>query len=168
MKTTINIREHLRKHASPAGDLLAHASVDLDDLFETNDIEEQAEVELDLHELLRQNRQIADLWSVQDVRSIRHDLNDEQAWAVLQQVERHLDSDHGITWDTLEQTAHDLFGCGNSHRVQRCEEALATYDEPELADLLADAMHWCQAKGHDFEAMLETARMHFDAETPNE
>ena len=38
-------------------------------------------------------------------------------------------------------------------------------DQEGLIDLLTDAMHWCKAKGHDFDSLLATARMHFDTES---
>lgn len=117
--------------------------------------------------LLERGRQIAHIWGISDVQHVRDDLDDEQAWGVLQKVAKCLDSTHGITWDTIEQTAYNLFGASNHARVERCEKALAIYDDPELIDLLADAMHWCRAREQDFDALLETARMHFDAETPN-
>lgn len=40
------------------------------------------------------------------------------------------------------------------------------YDDPKtvLCDLLADLMHYAQASELDFAAVLQSARMHFDAE----
>jgi hypothetical protein len=64
----------------------------------------------DIHELLAKHRQIAAIWSIEDVQSIRPDLSEEQAWEVLQQVDRRKDAELGITWLTLEMTAEDLFG----------------------------------------------------------
>jgi hypothetical protein len=64
----------------------------------------------DLPSLLAGRRMIAAVWSVEDVREIRPDLTDEQAWRVLQEVERRQDATLGITWDTLEWVAGDLFG----------------------------------------------------------
>jgi hypothetical protein len=167
MKAKFKVREYLRKHPTPSGFVLAYAVVDFDDIFEVNKISAEADVDIDLHELLKQYRQIAHVWGVEDVRNVRDDLNDDQAWAVLEAVDRRLDSNHGITWDTIEQTAYDLFGQGNSSRVERCQTALAEYDQ-DLTDLLADALHWCRANGQDFDALLATARTHFDAETPND
>src|SRR5208283_4247052 len=65
---------------------------------------------LDIHELLAKHRQIAAIWGIEDVQSIRPDLSEQQAWEVLQRVDRCMDSELGITWDTLEMAAEDLFG----------------------------------------------------------
>ena len=57
----------------------------------------------------------------------------------------------------------------NRQRADRCQQAIAAYsdDDPytNFVDFLADAMHWCHLQGHGFAAALDTARMHFDAET---
>jgi hypothetical protein len=66
--------------------------------------------EPDIHVLLAERRQIALIWSIADVQSIRPDLSDEQAWEVLQDVDRHKDAELGITWLTLEMAAGHLFG----------------------------------------------------------
>ena len=65
--------------------------------------------ELDLFEILRTNRMIAHLWCVEDVQSERPDLSADQAWEVLQAVERNLDSNYGWNWDDLRETAERLF-----------------------------------------------------------
>jgi hypothetical protein len=53
-------------------------------------------------------------------------------------------------------------------RVERCQAALDRYsgDNPfvGLVDLLADAMHWCDATGQDFHYALCMAGKHFVAE----
>lgn len=66
-------------------------------------------LELDIHELLARRRQIAHIWGIEDVQDVRPDLNDDDAWMVLQACERHLDSNYGLTWDTIEITADELF-----------------------------------------------------------
>jgi hypothetical protein len=54
-------------------------------------------------------------------------------------------------------------------RSMICYRNLKRYstDEPEtnLVDLLADAMHWCDQVGNDFDDILERARNHHWAET---
>ena len=65
---------------------------------------------IDLHELLANRRQIAAIWCIEDVQEVRPDLSDDQAWEVLRKVERRHDATIGLTWDTLEMTAKDLFG----------------------------------------------------------
>lgn len=37
-------------------------------------------------------------------------------------------------------------------------------DSEAVTDILADLMHYCKIEGEDFEAALDTARMHFEAE----
>lgn len=37
-----------------------------------------------------------------------------------------------------------------------------------IGDLLANMMHLCKQEGLDFDALLETGRMHFEAETDEE
>lgn len=53
-------------------------------------------------------------------------------------------------------------------RVKQCDTALIRYaDETSftnLIDLLADAMHWCDANGEDFHYALCLAGKHFIAE----
>jgi hypothetical protein len=71
---------------------------------------QHAESGADIHELLANHRQIAAIWGIEDVQSIRPDLSEEQAWEVLQQVDRHKDTELGVTWLTLEMAAEDLFG----------------------------------------------------------
>lgn len=58
---------------------------------------------------LEENGYIALLWAVDDVLEVRPDLTNEQAMEVLKKVERRHDCTIGVTWDTLEWTADDLF-----------------------------------------------------------
>lgn len=66
----------------------------------------------ELDELLIRRRQIAQVWCVEDVLSVRPDLTADQAWAVLQRVDQTQDASLGITWDSLEWAAAELFGHG--------------------------------------------------------
>lgn len=52
---------------------------------------------------------IAVEWCVEDVQSIRPDLTDEQAGAVLQAADRCHNAEVGINWDVLRFHADDLF-----------------------------------------------------------
>ncbi|MBX9791387.1 MAG: hypothetical protein K2Y37_20900 [Pirellulales bacterium] len=63
----------------------------------------------DIHALLEERRQIAVIWSVEDVQAVREDLTDDQAWDVLKRCDRKHDCNLGITWDTIEIVADDLF-----------------------------------------------------------
>ena len=57
----------------------------------------------------------------------------------------------------------------NQERAVRRQQAITAYSGDDahanLVDCLADAMHWCRFNGHSFNDALETARMHFEAET---
>jgi hypothetical protein len=52
---------------------------------------------IDIHELLKQRRQVAAIWSLEDVQHIRPDLDDHQAWEVLQAYDRKHDCEQGLT-----------------------------------------------------------------------
>lgn len=73
------------------------------------DEELMTEASIDIHAVLRATRLIAHIWGIGDVKSHRLDLTDDQAWHVLQHVQRQLDSELGITWETIEWAADDLY-----------------------------------------------------------
>jgi hypothetical protein len=63
----------------------------------------------------------------------------------------------------------------NDSRAEWAGAALATFmretgtdQEDALGDLLADLMHWAARNSYDFEAALERARGHYEAETAGE
>ena len=60
-----------------------------------------------------QSRQIAIIWDIEDVQDIRPDLSDTQAMEVLLEVEHRHDSSIGISWDTLDIWAQELFPVNN-------------------------------------------------------
>ena len=66
--------------------------------------------DIEIDALLAERKQIAFIWSIEDVQEVRPDLTDEQAWQALQQVKSDHDATIGVTWDTLEWAAKDLFG----------------------------------------------------------
>jgi hypothetical protein len=47
-------------------------------------------------------------------------------------------------------------------------EVTGTDDESAVGDLLAGLMHWCDRNEHDFDAALDRARFHYEAETCGE
>lgn len=67
--------------------------------------------DIDIYELLAQRRQVAIIWDIEDVQNMRPDLNDDQAWQVLQRCEKHHDCETGFTWLLIELVAEDLFPC---------------------------------------------------------
>jgi hypothetical protein len=68
-----------------------------------------APADLDIDAYLAKRRQIAVLWSIENVKGVRPHLSDEQAWDVLQQVKDIHDAEWGICRTTLETVADDLF-----------------------------------------------------------
>jgi len=60
----------------------------------------------------------------------------------------------------------------NQDRAKRCQRAIETYEDDDLAtnliDILCDAMHWCDQNGHDFHFLLATACRHYINELDGE
>jgi hypothetical protein len=63
-----------------------------------------------IHQALAGRKQVAVIWSVEDVQEIRPDLTAKQAWEVLQQARKAHDAGIGITWSVLECHAEMLYG----------------------------------------------------------
>ena len=66
--------------------------------------------DIDIHMVLAGRRQIADIWSIEDVQTVRSDLTNEQAWEILQHVRRRYDASIGINWDVLRCHSDDIAG----------------------------------------------------------
>jgi len=79
---------------------------------------ESFDVNRHVRELLAKHHSIAAIWHIDDVKDIRPDLTDEQAWEVLEQVGDIHDAEWGINWTTLETVADDLFPKPTSTRRQ--------------------------------------------------
>jgi hypothetical protein len=58
-------------------------------------------------------RQIAIIWSIEDVKSIRPDLSDDECMEVLGMVQNKHDASLGVTWDTLDFWAYYLYPISN-------------------------------------------------------
>lgn len=71
---------------------------------------------IDIHSVLAKRRQIGIVWSTEDVRVLRPDLTDNQAWKVLQEVDRRHDTNLGINWLTIEIVADELFSETDSEK----------------------------------------------------
>jgi hypothetical protein len=61
----------------------------------------------------------------------------------------------------------------NRDRAARCLKAIRRYNTDSnprtcLIDFLADAMHWCRLKDHDFHELFERASEHYAAEVFDE
>ncbi len=65
--------------------------------------------EYDIQKLLANRRAIAQIWSVEDVQSVRADLSDDEAWEVLLRCQRVHDCNDGFTWLLIETVADELF-----------------------------------------------------------
>jgi hypothetical protein len=52
---------------------------------------------------------LADEWHIEDVQSVRPDLDDDQASGVLEAVADNHDANYGINWDVLTYWADELF-----------------------------------------------------------
>ena len=63
----------------------------------------------DHYELTDKRYAMAIIWQIDDVLSIRPDLTEEQAGEVLGRVEDIHDASIGVSWDTLECCADDLY-----------------------------------------------------------
>ena len=167
MKANISLRALITDQAGTTFHI--PATVELEEWFEFCDIDDELDVDIDLHAALQENHQIAHIWNVADVKSVRPHLSDEDAWEVLQAVESQLDSEHGITWTTIRDAADDLFPAQRKERSAKMAQLIADYDphgdeRENLVDLLADSMHWCEGFGEPFDEFCDSARMHFDAE----
>ncbi len=68
---------------------------------------------------LYHDKQIAPVWGIEDVKELRPDLTDDQAWEVLQRVAHDHDRDHGITRKTVRAIAAELFTKKQRKRSKR-------------------------------------------------
>jgi hypothetical protein len=68
----------------------------------------------DFHDMvnghLAERRQIAIIWSIEDVQEVRPDLTEDQCWEALAATKRYHDATIGINWDALRCHAALLFG----------------------------------------------------------
>lgn len=165
MKIKFNFRDKIRQFADSDNRLTLKASVDVDTLVETAFLSDELEVELD--ELLQENRIIGHLWTIDDVREVRPQLTENQAWEVLRECKDRLDSQVGLNWQQIEDVADDLFGAA-TQRLVRFSEFVEQYNdfdaEQSFIDLLGDAMHWCRINDANFEELLAEAKTVFQTE----
>jgi hypothetical protein len=63
-----------------------------------------------VYDRLAEEKKIAVIWTTADVRRIRPDLSEDQAWEVLQKSCSKHDANVGINWATLETFAAFIFG----------------------------------------------------------
>jgi len=60
-------------------------------------------------EFFDNTKQVAIIWSDEDVLELRPDLTQKQAMEVLYDVVEHHDAEWGIGWETLRVTAENMF-----------------------------------------------------------
>lgn len=65
--------------------------------------------DIDIKELLLRQRQVAVIWNIDDVQSVRPDLTDNQAWDVLQRCKFVHDCEVGFNWLLIEIVADDMY-----------------------------------------------------------
>lgn len=168
MKIKVNIHEFIEENASPSnGQLRVNADIDLDDLL--GSIPEEDEIEVDIHALLAENRQIAHIWSIDDVLGQRPDLDGDQAWAVLQAAAKRLDSNYGITWDTLKILADELYPEKPKRhwqgRIDICITDTDGYGPDEVLTRLRDMADLLAKDMPDVKADVAVASIHlFDSD----
>lgn len=56
-----------------------------------------------------ENNSISIIWSIEDVKGVRPDLNNDQCMKVLRMVEDNHDANHGVNWDEIEGCADYLY-----------------------------------------------------------
>ncbi|MBI5765474.1 MAG: hypothetical protein HZA51_18350 [Planctomycetes bacterium] len=64
---------------------------------------------IDIETELARRRQVAVIWSIEDVRGVRPHLTDDQAWEVLQECLACHDCEYGFTWTHIEVVADEMF-----------------------------------------------------------
>lgn len=122
MKVKVNVRDLLAENSDHGDLLLYHGGVEIDDLLETNGIDQERE--FDVHELLAEQRAIALIWDADMLVSTYPHLREDQAWEVLQECERNYTGEAGLTWDDVAEVVNDRFP-----------------DAPEAKQRLLDRLH---------------------------
>lgn len=61
-----------------------------------------------VHDLPARRRQVAAIWSLDDVQELRPDVNDNHAWDVLRECRKLHDCKLGFSWLLIQAVANDL------------------------------------------------------------
>jgi hypothetical protein len=64
---------------------------------------------VNIRKVFEHRRQVAVIWGIEDVQSVRPHISDDQAWEVLCQCRRIHDCSYGFTWELIEFVADDMF-----------------------------------------------------------
>jgi hypothetical protein len=157
MKVKVNIRDGLEESADYPDALLVYASVDIDDLFDTNSIPEEHEIDVDLDQFFEEHRQVAVIWTIDHVREIRPDLSDDQCWEVLRLCRARWGSCQAIDWEAIEKTALELYGSEPRRWRGRIDVTVENYSRDEAIE------HFTGLAEHvERDAVNNTTRASFD------
>jgi hypothetical protein len=63
----------------------------------------------EIYRLLESDEAFVIVWTVEDVRSVRPDLTEEQCFEVLDACDNRHDANIGMNWDVIRMHAEDLF-----------------------------------------------------------
>jgi hypothetical protein len=105
---------------------------------------------VDIHAELAKRREIAVVWAIEDVQSVRPDLGDGQAWEVLQNAKRYHDAGIGINWEVLTCTAQILYGDA-AHSLSPGKQPLPSPSQIVKAAANGQAQLQSQGQEHDRE-----------------
>lgn len=72
-----------------------------------------------------ETKQISIVWGLEDVHHVAPWLSDEEAWEVLKKVYDYHDACYGVCWDTLADTADDMYGTPSSWETCRREKCIS-------------------------------------------
>jgi hypothetical protein len=103
---TLRLNDILLQHLGTAVTL--PATIRIDELLDV--ARDGAGHDIDLHETLALQREIAIVWGIEDVQCVRPDLSGDQAWEVLKFAQRDHDASLGFNWESLEVAAKALYG----------------------------------------------------------
>ena len=103
---TLSMHDILVQHFGTS--VTVPATIDIDQLLDFACDDDEHEIDVD--DYLAKQQQIAIIWGIDDVKSVRPDLSDEQAWEALKFAHRGHDASFGLNWECLESAAEALYG----------------------------------------------------------
>ena len=121
-------------------------TVDVGMFLEYSELDES---EIDIHELLHENRMIGHFYCIDDVLNLRPDLSFDQAWQILQTMEKSvaLTPESGLSWDGIRNTADSLFPSTTAYEGKvtvsiESDKVLSKEDAEQLyAEVVSDINH---------------------------
>jgi hypothetical protein len=127
-------------------------------------------VDVDIQELLAEQKAVALVFTTADVKKLRPDLTDEQTWEILQMFEAAAEDCPDPLYETMSQIADMHFPKHRKLKLAEVGKIIEDYDphgdeRENLVDLLTDLMHWGKGFGEPFDEFRGSAEMHFAAET---